>query len=229
MGVSTEQTHSAGPTGPRTPEGKATVRKNAIKHGLRSSATLVVAGETEEALEAHRTCIIENLSPVGPVETILVDRIALLLWRLSRAAGAEANALRAAQPAIEASGAVQLLRELAESVERTANLGPQVADRLLSAIKKGASDPTEAARLRMLGSALGYGERYTADLARALRLIAETLGSEGSVTLPGLLLIARYEAHLSRELGRTLKQYWDLQAWRHATARGPDVPWKIVR
>ena len=42
-------------TGPKTPEGKAAVRLNALKHGLLSQAVLL-PGEDEEALNAWCDC-----------------------------------------------------------------------------------------------------------------------------------------------------------------------------
>ncbi|MBI3650957.1 MAG: hypothetical protein HY231_07885 [Acidobacteria bacterium] len=72
-------------TGATTPEGKAIVRFNAVTHGLTSEAAVIPFVENPEDWEAHRQGIIGSLSPVGHLETILTERIAMLIWRLGRA------------------------------------------------------------------------------------------------------------------------------------------------
>jgi hypothetical protein len=72
-------------TGPRTPEGKAVVAQNAVKHGL-LARTAVLHGEDWE----HYTCfseeLMDELYPDGVMEQELADRIVDLSWRLRRAA-----------------------------------------------------------------------------------------------------------------------------------------------
>jgi hypothetical protein len=70
-------------TGPKTPEGKAAVRLNAIKHGLLSREVLL-PGEDEDALRVLAESLRAELQPVGELEYLLVDRITSLLWRLRR-------------------------------------------------------------------------------------------------------------------------------------------------
>ncbi|HEY7117995.1 MAG TPA: hypothetical protein VH475_15515, partial [Tepidisphaeraceae bacterium] len=80
-------------TGPKTPEGKARSALNALTHGLRARldrATLVPATERDEFalfLEDFR----RHLDPQSPLEDLLVERIALLGWKLRRHAQAEAR------------------------------------------------------------------------------------------------------------------------------------------
>lgn len=70
-------------TGPVTEEGKAAVSMNALKHGLLSGAVLLpdedasLLADLEDQLRSH-------LKPEGPLETLLVDRMAASLWRLRR-------------------------------------------------------------------------------------------------------------------------------------------------
>jgi len=61
-------------TGPKTPEGKAAVRHNAVKHGLLSKDVLL-PGEDEAALKELGGRLREELQPVGELENLLVDRI----------------------------------------------------------------------------------------------------------------------------------------------------------
>jgi hypothetical protein len=77
-------------TGPKTPEGKAAVRLNAIKHGLLSRETLL-PGEDEEALRELGERLRDELQPVGELENLLVDRIVASLWRLRRLGRVEAG------------------------------------------------------------------------------------------------------------------------------------------
>jgi hypothetical protein len=71
-------------TGPTSAEGKAVVALNALKHGLRSSRPVVTGMESAEGWESHRVAVVEDLAPMGAVETALAERAALYLWRLGR-------------------------------------------------------------------------------------------------------------------------------------------------
>jgi hypothetical protein len=71
-------------TGPITDSGKAVIAKNAIKHGLCTSDA-VIGTENLDDFNLHADLIIEELVPVGPMETILTQRIVTLSWRLKRA------------------------------------------------------------------------------------------------------------------------------------------------
>ena len=70
-------------TGPKTPEGKAAVRLNALKHGLLSQ-DILLPGEGEEALKELNEHLRNELQPVGELENLLVDRIISACWRLRR-------------------------------------------------------------------------------------------------------------------------------------------------
>ena len=73
-------------TGPKTPEGKAAVRLNALRHGLLSQEILL-PGEDEEALRELGEHLRAELQPVGELENLLVDRIITAYWRLGVWAG----------------------------------------------------------------------------------------------------------------------------------------------
>ena len=77
-------------TGPKTPEGKAAVRLNANKHGLRSQEVLL-PGEDEEALKRLDENLRAELQPVGELENLLVDGITAAHWRLRRLRRVEAG------------------------------------------------------------------------------------------------------------------------------------------
>lgn len=78
-----------GRPGPKTPEGKSRVRLNPLRHGLCATTPVIPGVERVEDWEAHRAGVLENLAPVGHLETVLAERVALLLWRLNRVAAYE--------------------------------------------------------------------------------------------------------------------------------------------
>jgi hypothetical protein len=82
------QTNARRSTGPQTPEGKAVIRLNALRHGL-LARDVVLPGEDAHAFEDLWNQIRADLSPMGPIEELLVDRIVNAMWRLGRLARAE--------------------------------------------------------------------------------------------------------------------------------------------
>ena len=71
-------------TGPRTPLGKAVASQNSTTHGLRSNRILITSDDPAE-FAAHRTALLAELAPVGPMEAFLANRIVILTWHLTRA------------------------------------------------------------------------------------------------------------------------------------------------
>jgi hypothetical protein len=82
-------------TGPRTPEGKSKSSLNALTHGLRSRITpqTLVAQHEQEDFTALTQSLHAELNPQTPLQHLLADRIALLLWKQRRTAAAEAKLL----------------------------------------------------------------------------------------------------------------------------------------
>ena len=70
-------------TGPQTPEGRAAVRLNGVKHGL-NAATLVLPGEQQSDFEALLDSFEAEHCPTTPTEAMLVRQIAMASWRLRR-------------------------------------------------------------------------------------------------------------------------------------------------
>jgi hypothetical protein len=71
-------------TGPRTAAGKEKASRNAVKHGLLAQEA-VIAEEDPEEFESYREEMLADLSPAGPVEAVLAERVVGLSWRLRRA------------------------------------------------------------------------------------------------------------------------------------------------
>jgi len=70
-------------TGPRTPEGKAVVAQNAVKHGL-TAAKDIISAEHQADFDLYRAQFLAELDPDSPMESMLAERIVNLSWRLKR-------------------------------------------------------------------------------------------------------------------------------------------------
>ena len=81
-------------TGPKTPEGKAIVACNAVKHGLRSEHVLAPGEDAEEFAQFQRELLAE-LMDASAVESIFAERVVLAAWRLRRAIRLEAEMMMA--------------------------------------------------------------------------------------------------------------------------------------
>jgi hypothetical protein len=71
-------------TGPRTTQGKAAASQNSVKHGLLAERD-VITSENPADFDLYRQQILDELSPVSPMESMLAERIVTLSWRLKRA------------------------------------------------------------------------------------------------------------------------------------------------
>jgi hypothetical protein len=70
-------------TGPRTPEGRAAVRLNGVKHGL-TAETIVLKGESQADFTNLLDSYEAEHAPATPTEETLVTQLALAAWRLRR-------------------------------------------------------------------------------------------------------------------------------------------------
>ncbi len=71
--------------GPKTPEGKKAVSRNAVKHGLRTPHPFIIEGlESPEEWEQFKLGIIESWQPLGVQELELAVNIAFGHWKLRR-------------------------------------------------------------------------------------------------------------------------------------------------
>ena len=89
-------------TGPRSVEGKAATRFNALKHGI-DAGSLLVPGEDSAEFEELRAAYYEQFQPCGPVETALLDTIVRCDWNQRRYARIEAEVIRTLVAAMEPS------------------------------------------------------------------------------------------------------------------------------
>ncbi len=83
-------------TGPRTVAGKAKSAANALSHGILSSH-LLLPDENEEQWAELLAQLMTELQPVGTLEQILVERIAVAAWRQRRLVRVETARIQVGQ------------------------------------------------------------------------------------------------------------------------------------
>ncbi len=104
-------------TGPRTPEGKAVSRFNALTHGLFASDAVSATLDGRRRAAEFRTLLdslLEDLAPTGAIERLLVEEIAVCCWRLRRVLRSEC---REAWIAEEAERENELPEEFAQAAK----------------------------------------------------------------------------------------------------------------
>lgn len=84
-------------TGPKTEAGKAIVAQNAIKHGIFSRDLIIPFGVGKENLDDFNSLhqnLIDDFSPMGQFQSILVEKITVDIWRLIRVMRFETGCIR---------------------------------------------------------------------------------------------------------------------------------------
>ncbi len=84
-------------TGPVTDEGKVIVSQNALKHGIFARDLIISSGDGKEDGQEYRELLdglIASLHPVGQMECLLVEKIAVDFWRLRRVLRFETGSIR---------------------------------------------------------------------------------------------------------------------------------------
>lgn len=77
-------------TGPRTPEGRAASSRNATRHGVLSNH-FVAGHENHDLFARLLDDLIAEFQPETSMESLLVERLAMLFWRERRLAIAESE------------------------------------------------------------------------------------------------------------------------------------------
>src|ERR1700686_667419 len=76
--------NAAKSNGPKTPEGRAAVRHNALQHGLTAAEIILPTTEDKLEFEQFQAAFVEECQPVGPIEEVLVEDIVANRWRMNR-------------------------------------------------------------------------------------------------------------------------------------------------
>ena len=191
-------------TGPKTPQGKATARQNALKHGLLLSGEMLVPGEEEAALKELSESLREELRPSGELEGLLVERVIAAASRLRRLGRVEAGVF-----------AWERLEELAERTEREAH---------------GYEQSPEDDYMKYANIAISDVEKHREALSRAQQMRSKqeaetaTLGRTFARDATGanaFSKLSRYETTIERGLYKALHELQRLQASRGAGSGTP--------
>ncbi len=81
--IAANQANAQLSTGPKTPEGKARVSQNALRHGL-TSIRLVIRDDEREEFTQLRDSLVAELDPQGAVETLTFEELLHAAWNLHR-------------------------------------------------------------------------------------------------------------------------------------------------
>src|SRR6516165_452720 len=176
-------------TGPRTEPGKQVSRRNAVRHGL-TAETVISALEDAEDYNSFEAAIIADYDAQSAVERELVLRLANILWWLRRA-----NAMETGLFEIQA----EHLRDHRQSRQLLTNSREVIhaVFRGTDCVSANASPLKVLNELQMVPDSDKKAGASTAEFARCFLKLAN---------LPNFALdrLSRYEATLSRQLGRIL-------------------------
>jgi hypothetical protein len=110
------------PTGPRTQLGKERSKHNAVKHGIFSKVA-VLNCESQAEFDALLNRLRNDRQPVGTLEELLVEKLAVLFWRNRRFLVAEGAEIRANSEFVEWDGRARQFQEAVEILPRRSNGG----------------------------------------------------------------------------------------------------------
>jgi hypothetical protein len=189
-------------TGPKTPDGKAAVRLNALRHGLLSQ-DILLPGEDEEALRELAEGLRAELQPVGELEGVLLDRITSLLWRLQRVGRVEAGIF-----------AHEFFAELADRAEREARAQESTLSDLMAFADTSIGD--EGKHREALQRAQEMRVKQDAENTALGRTFARDADSANAFSK-----LSRYETAIERGLYKALHELQRLQAVRAAAGSVP--------
>ena len=192
-------------SGPKTSEGKAAVRLNAVKHGLLSEQVLL-PGEDEAALKELSEHLRAELQPVGSLEDLLVERIIAAYWRLRRLGRVEAGIF-----------AWELYGELAERAQQEARTHEKSG--LDQLIEDTSSPPTildERKHREALSEAKEMEAKRDAETATLGRTFIRDADKANAFSK-----LSRYETTIERSLYKALHELQRLQAARGAEGNVP--------
>jgi hypothetical protein len=191
-------------TGPTTPEGKDSSRRNAVRHGL-TAETVIGTLENAEDYKAFEAAIIADYDAQSAVERELVLRLASALWRLRRATAMETGLFEIEADHLEAAGILLRLPSPSRDVVYA-----------LFKPDRGGSEPKTAPRLQASTQAL-LDEEPASDPGHHLAQCYLRLANLPSYPLDRL---SRYEYTLWRQVAQILFAL-DALSRRKPQERGP--------
>jgi len=180
-------------TGPRTPEGKAAVSQNAVKHGLLAGHD-VIRGEDREEFELYREELFWELNPAGTMQSRLAERVVSLAWRLRRAERIQNEAF----DALLAKNVPSPLARLTQSLRsKGADQPPDDPDGCDGDLTLGRTVVRDFANSRVLDRLLMYERRIESSLYRTMNELRKLQGAEK---------LEAHEAGTSRRTARDARE-----------------------
>lgn len=199
-------------TGPRTRQGKVVSSRNALQYGLHSQM-LVLPDEDPQQFQALSSNLQEYFQPVGIAEKELVNRIAILFWRLQRTCRIEASILTKNYFRETAQRADDRAETFVEDSEPT-------RDEELSQ-RRGTSE-TEINE-HGYTKAIQEAEEAEQQMDKEITIIGDAYLWDATGK-DALTKLSRYETTFQRNLSRTFHDLQRLQAARrNKTGVPPDV------
>ena len=114
-----------GPTGPRIQRGKRRSRYNAIKHGI-FSGTVLKECESMAQFRSLLGAFQRDLRPEGAIEELLVEKLAMLVWRHRRMLRAECAEIAKASELIKIDNVQEYVKQLSTAeLERILQVGQE--------------------------------------------------------------------------------------------------------
>lgn len=235
-------------TGPRTPQGKAISRYNALKHGILARAVIPEALEPYESRETFEQLLDafrDAFAPANVLEELLIEQIAAAYWRLARLYRAEAGSIAHRQQRLAADrDRLELFRILSPPMPPAeAALQERIA-----ALEEALTDPVHLrARMQDLDPSLAHAsdadlraaaEQRLDGLAQQLRDLQERQQAHTDAvdtaerSLPPLevaLRYSRYETALHNQLDRALARLERLQRRRERELVEPPIQVQVLR
>ena len=151
-------------TGPRTSEGKAAVSQNAVKHGLLARHD-VISSESQADFDIYRRQLLDELTPVSPMESMLAERIVSLSWRLKRVSKIQNQTIDALNAANTSNPLAKLTQSLLFKNQNQSQAGPSTS---ASHLALGRLAIKDFANARVLDRLLMYERRIEHSLYKTL-------------------------------------------------------------
>jgi hypothetical protein len=154
-------------TGPRTPEGKARSRLNAVTHGM-TGQTRILPGEDADEFDRRLACWTASLQPCNAFEAEMVRQAVESSWRLDRADRVWAGCL-ADRIATEPDDAAHVRSAAVLDLGRRLWADPPAPEGHATAPSPGPDDPDDPARLVNQLESTADGCRWLLDRWAGLR------------------------------------------------------------
>jgi hypothetical protein len=234
-------------TGPRSEEGKANSRLNAVKHGVFASSVPIPFCDgpgCEERFSSSITELALELKPMTPLEWYCVRKIGEYRWKADRVTRAEAASIRSAVASCEAGSlmpAISRVRKCLSEDTAAITVLTKAKEELQRKGKLKKKTQNEVAPLMANQSGTDSNFDIDSDFPRRLdskiselqmRIYAGSTEAQEmplahvvKVMLPAgedLDRIVRYDSYTQSKIAFALRMLWELQQRRQQRAKGEE-------